>query len=184
MHLYADDNQLYISINVRSPSSVSSVQTIISDCTTAVQQWMTKNYLKLNSDKTELLIVTKPSLTKYTPTSLTILGEVICPSTKATDLGVVLNRNITMNDHVKNLCAKAYYQLRLIKNVRAFITEEAARQFVQTNVTSCLDYCNALLAGCPATLINRLQRVQNCAARVVKCADGNTRSLPLLKALH
>jgi hypothetical protein len=48
------------------------------------------------------------------------MGEVICPSAKATDLGVVLDRNITMNDHVKNLCAKAYYQLRLIRNyVRA-----------------------------------------------------------------
>jgi len=183
-NLYADDSQLYIAIDVRSPSSVSSVQDIISTCTSAVQQWMTGNFLKLNSEKTELIIVTKPSLTKHTPSSLTILGEIINPSAKATDLGVVLDHHLSMNDHVKNLCEKAYYQLYLIRRVRPFITEEAARQFVQTNVTSYLDYCNALLAGCPAVLVNRLQRVQNCAARVIKCADRNTRSLPLLKALH
>ena len=183
-HLYADDSQLYISIKVRSPASVSSVQGTISRCTTAIQEWMSTNFLKLNGDKTELLIVTKPSLTQYAPSSLNILGEVIKPSEKVTDLGVVLDSIISLSDHVKHVCAKAYYQLYLIKKVRPFITEDAARHFTQTNVTSYLDYCNALLAGSPAYLFSRLQHVQNCAARVVKRADRRTPSLPLLKELH
>ncbi len=34
-------------------------------------------------------------------------------------------------------------------------------------MTSRLDYCNALLGGCSACLINKLQMVQNAAARVL-----------------
>ena len=87
-HLYANDSQL------------SSVLDTIANCTSAVQQWMSSNFLKLNSNKTELLIVTKPSLTNYTPSSLTILGEIINPSIKVTDLGVILDQNLSMSDHV------------------------------------------------------------------------------------
>ncbi len=38
---------------------------------------------------------------------------------------------------------------------------------VNTFMTSRLDYCNALLGGCPAYSINKLQVVQNAAARVL-----------------
>ncbi len=34
-------------------------------------------------------------------------------------------------------------------------------------MTSRLDYCNALLGGCPASSINKLQVVQNAVARVL-----------------
>ena len=59
-----------------------------------------------------------------------------------------------------------------------------ARQLVHANVMSYVDYCNALLAGSPSYLIDRLQHVQNCAARLIKSADRRTHSLPLLQDLH
>ena len=34
-------------------------------------------------------------------------------------------------------------------------------------VLSKIDYCNAMLADCPTSLLHKLQRVQNRAARVV-----------------
>ncbi len=39
--------------------------------------------------------------------------------------------------------------------------------FINALMTSRLDYCNALLGGCSARLINKLEMVQNAAARVL-----------------
>jgi hypothetical protein len=55
---------------------------------------------------------------------------------------------------------------------------------VQVNVISHLDYCNCLLAGLPSNLINKLQRVQNCAARIIKQTGKFDHITPTLKELH
>ncbi len=42
-----------------------------------------------------------------------------------------------------------------------------AEMLIHAFMTSMLDYCNVLLGGCSARLINKLQMVQNAAARVL-----------------
>ncbi|KAK2863752.1 hypothetical protein Q7C36_002906 [Tachysurus vachellii] len=51
-------------------------------------------------------------------------------------------------------------------------------------MASRLDYCNALLGGCPASLINRLQLVQNAAARVLTRTRKYDHITPILSSLH
>ncbi len=50
--------------------------------------------------------------------------------------------------------------------------------------TSSLDYCNALLGGCSACLINKLQMVQNAAARVLTRTRKYDHIIPVLSTLH
>jgi len=52
------------------------------------------------------------------------------------------------------------------------------------NSMSRLDYCSAVLCGCKAGAVGRLQRVQNYAARVVTQSNRYTPSQPLLQSLH
>ncbi len=51
-------------------------------------------------------------------------------------------------------------------------------------MTSGLDYYNALLGGCPASSINKLQIVQNAAARVFTRSRKYDHITPILQSLH
>ena len=51
-------------------------------------------------------------------------------------------------------------------------------------ITTKLDYCNALLCGLPAVLIDRLQRVQNIAARILTRSAKHDHITPILSSLH
>ncbi len=61
-----------------------------------------------------------------------------------------------------------------------------AEKLVHAFMTSRLDYCNALLGGCPASSINNLQRpiVQNAAARVLTRSRKYDHITPILQSLH
>ena len=183
-HLYADDTQLYLAFNPKNSLSMTNVMQTIEICTTNISTWMRANFLKLNGDKTELLVVTKPSLRNHLMTSFNICGNCIEVKDCVRNLGVFFDATFKMDSHIRNVCKKAYYQIHLIHKVRKNITEDAARTLVQANVTSLLDYCNSLLVDLPKSLLSMLQRVQNCAARVVKRVPKTSHITPVLKELH
>jgi len=58
-------------------------------------------------------------------------------------------------------------RLRQLRRVRRSLDDESAAILVHAFVTSRVDYCNLLLAGAPKSVIDKLQRVVNAAARVV-----------------
>ena len=58
----------------------------------------------------------------------------------------------------------AYYHLYTIDRIRCYLSQSDAVHGFQT---SKLDYCNALLCGLPSLLTQKLQRIQNAAARIV-----------------
>ncbi len=52
-HCYADDTQLYISTRPDETSKLSK----LTECVKNIKDWMTSNFLLLNSDKTEILLI-------------------------------------------------------------------------------------------------------------------------------
>ena len=86
--------------------------------------------------------------------------------------------------HVNMVCRSAYYHLWNIGRVRKYLDTKSAKMAVHSLVTSRLDYHNGLLYGLPAGQLEKLQCVQNSAARVVSRACKRDHITPVLHALH
>ena len=184
-HMYADDTQVYLPVSFKDAQSVDDMKETVNRCTGLISSWMSKHFLKLNAEKTEILLVRRPSPSRsIVPSSVLISDCLVACSTSARNLGVIFDEHLSMNDHITSVCKRAFYQIHLISRVRMQLTEEATKTLIQANVISLLDYCNCLLAGLPDTQINRLQRVQNCAARLIKLASRLCHITPILQELH
>ena len=64
------------------------------------------------------------------------------------------------------------------------VSKKCTETLIQAFISSRLDYCNSLLYGLPAYQIQKLQRVQNSAARLVFEESKFCHITPLLRALH
>ena len=86
--------------------------------------------------------------------------------------------------HTKNVCWSAYSELCRFSTVRHLLSVDSTKTLVSASVRSRLDYCNLLLSGCPKHLLEKLQNVQNSAARLVFEAHKRDHVSPLLRTLH
>jgi exonuclease III len=184
-HLYADDTQLYVSFDPTKPGDQQKAVQKIEACVRELQTWMSINYLKLNTDKTEVLIVGSTSnLKKVTITSVRIGDSDIEPAEYIRNIGAYFARTMSMDKHVDNICRSSYYYIRNIRKIKKCLSRKALLQLVHAFVTTRLDFMNALLINIPQKVMARLQRVQNAVARLVSGAARSDRITPILKQLH
>ena len=83
-----------------------------------------------------------------------------------------------------NTCRSAFLELRRICLIRKYLTVDAAWTIVCSLVLSRLDYCNSILSGSPKCLMQKLQRVQNTAARITLRVPKTEHTTPFLRMLH
>jgi hypothetical protein len=159
-HFYADDTQF----SVEFPSDgQSAAYCRLCGCLNETRDWMTRNRLKLNDDKADLLIVYSARARRKPSLNLKLPNESCCLtlSDSVWNLGVTLDSQLTMERRVRGVWKTASFHLRSIGLIRRLLNRTATKALVHAFVLSRLDYCNALFAGLPEELINRLQRMQN-----------------------
>ena len=135
----------------------------------ALQSWAKVHDLKLNPDKTKVIIFGSPRFQK----KLDLIGfftrDNVCLkfSDSIKHLGVYLDKSLNLQIHINKLVSSCYSILRHISSIRKFITEEQCHQLIISFLVSKLDYCNALYLGMSKELMYKLQKVQNAAIRII-----------------
>ncbi len=77
-----------------------------------------------------------------------------------------------------------FFILKNASKLRPMLSMSNAEMLINAFMTSKLDYCNALLSGCSASLINKLPMVQNAAARVLTRTRKYDHISPVMSTLH
>ena len=96
----------------------------------------------------------------------------------------IFDKNFTSHSHISAVCSSCFYHMRDLRRICRHLDLDSAKLLATALVSSCLDYCNALLYGIADIDLTRPQRVQNQLARLMTKSPPFTRSLPLLCSLH
>jgi len=97
---------------------------------------------------------------------------------------VVLDGQLSISQQVTAVCHSCFYQLCQLKPVKSSLTREALHSLIQAFVHCRLDYCNSALAGVAKVYRQKLQSVQNMAARMVSGVRQSEHISPVPEDLH
>ena len=99
--------------------------------------------------------------------ALQLGSDTVIASDHVQVLGVTFSSDLSLEKHVSKTCAVSFHWLHQLRRIRKLLDDGSAATLVHAFVTSRVDYCNAVYAGAPKTITDKLQRVLNAAARVV-----------------
>ena len=185
-HLYADDTQIYLAFRPSDSASIEDTISRIEKCVVVIRAWMKLNLLKLNDDKTELLVITShANISQALDLSIKVGDKYVKPSDDhPKNLGVIFDSTCSLQEHVSNTCKAINFNLYSIGKIRKYLDRPTTEKLVNATITSKLDYCNSLMLGIPKKQMERLQKCQNHAARVITLRRKYDHITPVLVDLH
>ena len=133
-HMYADDNQIYLAFHLGDKGiSIAKVE----KCVAEIRVWMRNNMLKLNDDKTEVVMFSSPHHKACLKNQVLNIGSVqISPAPGARNLGVQMDQLLNMRDQVNSICRSSYIQLCYLWSIQKKMTPESLVKVVHAFITS------------------------------------------------
>ena len=181
-HFYADDTQLYVTFQSKDTSNaVTSIENTLD----VVKLWMTSNFLCLNDDKTEVILISSNrTYDNLSPVHLKVGTTEVIPTAVARNIGVHFDCHMSLKNHIVETTKSAWFHLRNISKIRNCLDNTACERLIHAFVTSKLDLNNSLYFGLPEYLLQHLQHIQNAAARILTRTPKHDHITPVLKSLH
>ena len=179
--LFVDDTQFFISIE-DIEDTTRKIYNILSD----IKEWMNKKKLKLNEGKTEVLLIgTKRNVQNFNDMDTMQIGDNrIELKDSVKDLGVRIDKGLTLNEQINSVVKLACYNLRNIAFIKIYLDEASVKKLVHNLVINRLDFCNSLYFDLPMYQLKKIQKVMNRAARLVGGVSLREHITPTLIELH
>ena len=120
---------------------------LLESCTASLHSWLLHNGLQLNPTKSELIQFTGGhgrDRVNDVP-HVTVSNAVIQPSSTVKSLGVILDRQLTFDEHVVSITKACLFHIRALRHVRNSLPDDVAKTVACSIIGSRLDYCNSLL---------------------------------------
>ena len=142
-----------------------------------VNTWLggTANKLTLNSFKTEFMFIgSRQRLGTYdTSPKLIIDGDIIKQVSSVKSLGVHIDENLSWNMHIEKIAKKIASGIGAIKRCRPLVNRTTLESVFNALVQPYFNYCSEVWGHCNKSLSNRLQKLQNRAARILTFSSAD-----------
>ena len=148
-------------------------------------QWTYTNKLLLNPDKTKLVVLgSRPLVRKFEGLHLSLLGKELTPAKPVKDLGVILDPNLTYEDHTTKTVSTCMSRLGQINRVKRVLDMDTLTIVVNCVVFSKLFYCSYVWINTTESNLDKVQKVQNFACRIISGVKKFDYITPVLRVMQ
>jgi len=179
--MYADDTSISF-----EGTSVPEIEEQMNNELQNINIWLRANKLSLNVAKTEVMLIgSRQRLAAQLIRNLQIETDQVAINQvdKAESLGVIIDNTLSWNEHINKMTKKISSCLGVLKRSRKFVTKDCAIQMYNALITPHFDYCSEVWGETYVAHLDRLQKLQNRAARIVTQSGYYTSGKKLLKEL-
>ena len=164
VHSFADDSNLHKSSsfqcqpssNARSQSRLAMSSTINSNLQ-SISEWGTRNLVKFNTSKTQLLTISLSN----TPSNYPIIFEDSeIPSLNSVNiLGLQISSSLSWRDHIVQIAKSASKKLGVLFRCKQYFNSAQLFKLYTGFIRPCLEYCSHIWGSSPYTsLLNRIEK--------------------------
>ena len=162
--IFADDTGF-----TAASESFPHLKNLIEEDIQSLVTWLANNKLKLNVLKTEFLIIgSKARLSRLEDDLyISVEGKSIYRSPYHKSLGFVIDESIDWEDHINAVIKKANCGISVLRSARSYLPLEVLQTLYRALIECHFRYGDIVWGNCGETLLNKLQKIQNRAARII-----------------
>ena len=163
--LYADDTSLSF-----SDTEISSLNQQMKTDLQNITSWLHANKLTLNTLKSEFMLIgTRQRLSTLETTnfSLRVDGVELKRTSETKCLGVQIDENLTWSTHIQYIKKKVSCSLATLKKIKPYLKQDCLIIIYNSIIEPYFNYCCLVWDGINDTLKDKLQKLQNRAARII-----------------
>ena len=132
------------------------------DCSVALK-WFSDNFMKLNVDKSHLLVLAQSS---NDPVTVRIRNSEVVNSSEEKLLGVQIHNKLFFENHVSKLCQKASNKLYAFARISPYMDQSKLRTLMRAFITSQFQYCPLIWMFHSRQLNKKINKIQKRALRI------------------
>jgi len=152
-----------------------------------IEKWSKETGVKINPLKTQVLVIHRPKTTppenKPNFPKLTLCEETLSYSETAKFLGLTFDKSLSWKYHINNLITRCNKDINLIKSIKGqeWGTDKMAlHRIYQAIILSKINYGSIIYNSASNHLLDKIQKIQNKALKIIIGTPSNTPTLPLL----
>ena len=169
VHSFADDSNLHKSSfqcqpssNARPQSRLAMASTINSDLQ-RISEWGTRNLVKFNTSKTQLLIISLSN----TPSNYPIIFDdsKIPPLNSINILGLQISSSLSWRNHIVQIAKSASKKLGVLFRCKQYLNAAQLIKLYTGFIRPCLEYCSHIWGSSAYT--SSLDKIESKAIRLI-----------------
>ena len=164
VNAYADDTQLLV-----TAKTISELKIKIKSAIHTAQFWFEKNLMKINTDKTKILIFNTSPETKDIKIEIKFENKIIELKSElfVEILGIFIDPNLNWKKQVRRIKRNAMGKIRNLRRFLYMLPLQQKINLYNAIVSPQFDYGDVLWGGCNQKEVNSLQRIQNFAIKSI-----------------